>query len=299
MTTIIIGDVHGMDRELDALLTILNPTPSDLIVFVGDLVDKGPDSAAVLRRLRLLRETHGVVLVKGNHEDKHERFRKALKRGGERAARKLKGSDELFTITNQLFAEDIAFLESAVPFFKLPHDLGIVVHAGIPSTVTKLDSSDKGTVSRLLRTRHVTGQINSRVTVEFSGLDFDPGLTQGQGLTAGQVQRLLNALSIETKGINVKPQGSFITLGKEGPDDPFWADVYDGRFGHVFFGHSPYIGQPPAEFEHATGLDTGAVFGGTLTAVVLEPGGAREYVSVPALPRDDWNFATPLDAYKE
>ena len=45
----IIGDVHGMAEELDALLTKLGPTAEDTVVFVGDLVDKGPDSIGAVQ----------------------------------------------------------------------------------------------------------------------------------------------------------------------------------------------------------------------------------------------------------
>ena len=55
--TIIIGDVHGMLRELESLLGRLQPTPGDTAVFVGDLVDKGPDSVGVVRRVRELADT--------------------------------------------------------------------------------------------------------------------------------------------------------------------------------------------------------------------------------------------------
>ena len=55
---------------------------------------------------------------------------------------------------------------------------------------------------------------------------------------------------------------------------------YDGRFGHVFFGHNPYPDEPkPVRFAHATGIDLGAVFGGRLAAAVLS-GGEPEFVSV-------------------
>ena len=62
--------------------------------------------------------------------------------------------------------------------------------------------------------------------------------------------------------------GKMLELGKNKPGDPFWAEVYDGRFGHVVFGHEPLYGV--TFFPHATGIDTSAVYGGLLTALVYE-----------------------------
>lgn len=63
--TIIIGDVHGCIRELDDLLGQLDVIPGrDRIIFVGDLINKGPRSVAVLRRFDELR----AESILGNHE---------------------------------------------------------------------------------------------------------------------------------------------------------------------------------------------------------------------------------------
>ena len=62
--------------------------------------------------------------------------------------------------------------------------------------------------------------------------------------------------------------GKMLELGKNKPGDPFWAEVYDGRFGHVVFGHEPLYGV--TFFPYATGIDTSAVYGGLLTALVYE-----------------------------
>ena len=72
-----------------------------------------------------------------------------------------------------------------------------------------------------------------------------------------------------------------MALGTEGPNDPFWAETHDGRFGHVVFGHEPFL-NGVAHFEHATGIDTGAVFGGGLTAMVVENGKNHRFVSIPS-----------------
>ena len=73
--------------------------------------------------------------------------------------------------------------------------------------------------------------------------------------------------------------GHFISLGHEKPNDPYWADVYDGRFGHVIFGHQPFM-DGVKYFTNATGIDTGAVFGGTLTALIVNEDCSRQVVSV-------------------
>lgn len=67
----VIGDVHGCIEELTALVSVLDPRAGDRLVFVGDLVDKGPDSVGVVRAVaELLLRFPGSVVVAGNHEEK-------------------------------------------------------------------------------------------------------------------------------------------------------------------------------------------------------------------------------------
>jgi hypothetical protein len=70
----IVGDVHG---ELDVLLALVEKLGYDArgehpagrrLVFVGDLVDRGPDSVGVVRWVRRCVEEHGGFCVLGNHE---------------------------------------------------------------------------------------------------------------------------------------------------------------------------------------------------------------------------------------
>lgn len=68
MRIIAIGDIHGCSLAFDRLLELAQPTASDLIVTLGDYVDRGPDSMGVIDRLRTLRRTHQLVALKGNHE---------------------------------------------------------------------------------------------------------------------------------------------------------------------------------------------------------------------------------------
>ena len=64
-----VGDIHGRADLLEQLLTWLDP--SHPVVFVGDYLDRGEHSAAVLQRLRDLSDDPGrsVHCLMGNHED--------------------------------------------------------------------------------------------------------------------------------------------------------------------------------------------------------------------------------------
>jgi hypothetical protein len=66
LRTIIVGDVHGCRIELEALLDRVGFSCGDRLVFVGDLIARGPDSLGVLD---VVRRT-GAVVVRGNHEQK-------------------------------------------------------------------------------------------------------------------------------------------------------------------------------------------------------------------------------------
>lgn len=64
------------------------------------------------------------------------------------------------------------------------------------------------------------------------------------------------------------PEGNMVSLGSETPESTYWAEKYDNRYGRVFFGHQPYL--EAKQFTNAQALDTGCVFGGTLSAYCLE-----------------------------
>jgi serine/threonine protein phosphatase 1 len=68
MRILAIGDIHGCVRSLDALLAAVKPGPDDLLVTLGDYVDRGPDSRAVLDRLISLRATGRLLALRGNHD---------------------------------------------------------------------------------------------------------------------------------------------------------------------------------------------------------------------------------------
>ena len=66
---IAIGDVHGCNLALEAVLNAIAPTPHDRLVFLGDLVDQGKETKDVLERIRNLQDTTQVTLIQGNHEE--------------------------------------------------------------------------------------------------------------------------------------------------------------------------------------------------------------------------------------
>ncbi len=65
----IIGDIHGQAEKLNKALDVLIPSGRRL-VFVGDYIDRGPDSFEVMERLIRLSNTSGdsIVFLRGNHE---------------------------------------------------------------------------------------------------------------------------------------------------------------------------------------------------------------------------------------
>ncbi len=70
MRTLAIGDIHGCSVALDALLDLVAPGAGDLVVALGDYVDRGPDSLGVMNRLvRMSKVGGGLIALRGNHEE--------------------------------------------------------------------------------------------------------------------------------------------------------------------------------------------------------------------------------------
>jgi serine/threonine protein phosphatase 1 len=70
-----VGDIHGRLDLLDRLLRMIDDDDKSRglaqteLIFLGDLVDRGPDSVGVIERLMALRETQPVRFLMGNHEE--------------------------------------------------------------------------------------------------------------------------------------------------------------------------------------------------------------------------------------
>ncbi len=245
-SVLVIGDVHGCADELEELLTAANLDEIDVVVFAGDLTDKGPNTVKVVKMARKLSQVLPVVIVEGNHEERHRRFRKHMARGDKKAAYRIKDADFLHYVTDQLSDKDLAFLDSAVLYYPLPEHNAIVVHGGIPPKLDRLPP------------------------VKMSEVEKMPGRARKRA----KMMQLVRY---------VTPEGSFVEKGKERKRDPYWADVYDGRFGTVLFGHQPFKeAAEPVSFPHAIGLDLGCVSGNALGGAILRPGEPAEFLARPA-----------------
>ena len=67
--TIAIGDIHGCSTAFAALVEALDPKPDDMIVTLGDYVDRGTDSKGVLDLLIELEGRCQLVPILGNHDE--------------------------------------------------------------------------------------------------------------------------------------------------------------------------------------------------------------------------------------
>jgi hypothetical protein len=200
--TVWIGDVHGCADELEELLAQIGVTSGDRVVFVGDLVARGPDSRRVLRICR----EFGALAVRGNHEHRILVAHAARDRG-ERPPRLGPAHQKLLT---ELSQEDWQHLESLPLSLEFPEHGVRVVHAGVAP-----------------------------------GVPFEEQ----------QPWALLHIRSLTALGA---PSDRYSPVS--------WAEQYEGP-PHVVFGHNAQAGLQLAP--SATGLDTGCVYGGELTALVL------------------------------
>ncbi|WP_377268983.1 polynucleotide kinase-phosphatase [Peterkaempfera sp. SMS 1(5)a] len=230
----VIGDIHGCRAELETLLVRLGYAlerdgqgrpvgaahpAGRTAVFVGDLVDRGPDTPGVLRLVMGMVAAGTALCVPGNHENKLGR---ALDGKQVRVAHGLQESlDQLAAESEEFRAEVQAFIRGLVSHYLLDDGRLVVCHAGLPEKY--------------------------------------------HGRTSGRVRSF--ALYGDTTG-----ETDEYGLPVRYP----WAEEYRGR-ALVVYGHTPV---PTASFLNNTiCLDTGCVFGGTLTALRYPE---RELVRVDA-----------------
>ena len=68
-----VGDIHGCHEKLTELLAQLDwkPDSGDLLIFLGDYIDRGPQSYAVVEPLLVLiyQDPKSIITLMGNHEE--------------------------------------------------------------------------------------------------------------------------------------------------------------------------------------------------------------------------------------
>ena len=68
MRTLAIGDIHGCHVALTCLLEQVKPRSDDKIIFLGDYIDRGPASRAVIDLMTSLESMCAPIFLRGNHE---------------------------------------------------------------------------------------------------------------------------------------------------------------------------------------------------------------------------------------
>lgn len=68
MRFFVVGDVHGYDEPFYRLLKHWN-VDKDKLIQLGDMIDRGPNSLDVLRRMMHLNKAYGAEVIMGNHEE--------------------------------------------------------------------------------------------------------------------------------------------------------------------------------------------------------------------------------------
>ncbi|MFF0544447.1 polynucleotide kinase-phosphatase [Nocardia thailandica] len=230
----IVGDVHGCRAELETLLEDLGwrlirderGRPVDAThpegrqaVFVGDLVDRGPDSPGVLRLVMGMHASGAALCVPGNHEQKL--LRKLRGRDVTVSHGLAETLDQLARETPEFVAAVAGWIDGLVSHLRLDGGRLVVAHAG-------LKESYHGRASARVRDFCLYGE------------------------TTGETDEY---------GLPVRYP---------------WARDYRGA-ATVVYGHVP---TPKVEWVNNTVcLDTGAVFGGELTALRYPE---RTFTAVPA-----------------
>ncbi|HVN45887.1 MAG TPA: symmetrical bis(5'-nucleosyl)-tetraphosphatase [Steroidobacteraceae bacterium] len=255
MTRYAIGDVQGCDQELRNLLGRLKfSADRDQLWFVGDLVNRGPRSLAALRTVRALADNAVVVL--GNH-DLHLL---AVACGAQRRRR----SD---TLDELLAAPDRDALIEWLLLRPLAHAEGrdLMVHAGVvPQWTASQTLALAAEVSSALRR-------DPRTLFERMYGD-EPECWHEQLEGAERLRFIINVLT----RLRVCTADGRVDISLKGPPPPRASPLrpwfeHRGRATRdvrVIFGHWSALGL--IERPDVLGLDTGCVWGGSLTAKDLD-----------------------------
>lgn len=269
MTRYAIGDVQGCFEELRELLERLNFKPDrDRLFFVGDLVNRGPASLQVLRLVHDLGDNATVVL--GNH-DLHLL---AVAHGKRRS----RGND---TIADVLSAPDREKLTEWLLMRPMAHaeagpqgQTDVLIHAGL------VPQWNVATTLRLAR--EVESALRADAVAVFEQMYGDEPDTWREDLAG--IERLRFTINVLTRLRVCTADGRVDLKWKGKPPPPRslyrpWFDVEqrESRSARVVFGHWSALGF--VRRDGVVGLDSGCVWGGSLTAFDLDE--ERPPIAVP------------------
>ena len=268
MTRFAIGDIQGCHDELRALIAKLGFKPDrDELWFTGDLVNRGPKSLEVLRYVRSL--GHNAICVLGNH-DLHLL---AVALGSKR---KVKSGDTLDDIFDAKDRDTLLEWLLGLPLVHFDAGYGdLLVHAGL------IPQWNTGTAVELAREVESALATDSRNVFDHMYGDqpdkWDDDLKPAE--------RLRFAINVFTRmrictrdgRIELKMKGS--GNGVRLPWRPWFEhENRQNRDVRVIFGH--WSARGLVRSHGVVGLDTGCVWGGTLTALDLDAEHA-EPIAVP------------------
>lgn len=117
-----IGDIHGSIDELKTLYKALGWLSLDKIYHLGDLVDRGPDSGAVVAFCR----ENGIDGALGNHEESILKIWDRVQAGKDAGC-----NDDKRRTISQLSQEDVDYLKALPLWIDLPDLNTVLVHAGL------------------------------------------------------------------------------------------------------------------------------------------------------------------------
>lgn len=125
--TIVIGDLHGCLDEAVELLDRAQASAADRVIFLGDLVDRGPNPAGCVDLAMAIEQRQGApACVLGNHEEKHLEYRRIESTRGKVDV----GKPTHVATRAQLRPEHYGYFAQLPLYIRLPEFTAVCVHAG-------------------------------------------------------------------------------------------------------------------------------------------------------------------------
>ncbi|KAJ0426161.1 Metallo-dependent phosphatase-like protein [Aspergillus carlsbadensis] len=257
----IIGDVHGMRRSLEALLSKLsfNKDNGDHLILTGDLINKGPDSAGVLDMAMRL----GASAVRGNHDNAvlnaDAEIRAKRTGSGSGSESESASASNIDTDAEIDAAKDIKLPESGAPATK--HSTALALSR---EQIEWL--ADLPLILRVRMPEGVSSPLGDTLVVVHAGIV--PGVPLEEQ-DAHAVMHMRSLVSASDDGDDT----SKLTPGEKHTEEPWiaewdrWQENSSSKT-TVVFGHDAKRRLQLGKY--AIGLDSGCLYGGQLSALVLD-----------------------------